>query len=103
MVQLMYMLYPMVANASGINVRPGERSACLDACSSIGINKASAATLFMNAERTAPMPAVPHRPTSNRPVPDWRLPARTRPVFVNSYVFPKPILSAKSVIRRKIS
>ena len=48
----------MVAKASGISDRPGRRPALVEADSSTGIRSASAATLFMKADRPAPIVAM---------------------------------------------
>ncbi len=48
----------MVAKAKGISDEAGERPAFCAACTSTGINMASAATLFMKPENTAPMPPM---------------------------------------------
>ncbi len=48
----------MVAKASGISVTPGGRPALRAASTSMGIRRASAATLLMIAESAAPMPPV---------------------------------------------
>ena len=46
------------ANDSGISVIAGLRPAFLAACKSIGINSASAATLFITADNEAETPAI---------------------------------------------
>ena len=48
----------MVAKLSGIRLRPGERPALRAVWMSTGISSASAATLFMKAESTAPMAPI---------------------------------------------
>ena len=48
----------MVAKDSGIRLNPGARPALRAVCISTGISSASAATLFIKAESTAPMPPI---------------------------------------------
>ena len=71
----------MVAKASGISVRPGPRPALRAACMSTGIRSASAATLFMKADSTEPMPPIMAMwPASPLPAPDtWRVMKSTAP------------------------
>lgn len=48
----------MVAKASAISVAAGGRFALAAACSSTGISRVSAATLFMKADSAAPTPPI---------------------------------------------
>ena len=63
------------AKESGIRVRPGLRWAFSEACRSRGIKSASAATLFITADRAADTPAMTLMCRRTLRVPSSRAPA----------------------------
>ena len=66
------------AKDSGISVSPGFRSVFSDACRSMGMSNASAATLFITADSAAETPAI-------RPMwrPMLRVPSRSAPAIIS--------------------